>query len=344
MCLAVVAGLLHLVGESHWATTVGLYLPAVGYLVPALPLALLAVWCGPRPLIVAPIVGAALALGPLMGFRWAWGSSDEGPHLRVLSYNVDTLSGGVAAVVEQILAHDADLVLLQESNYDEEKLIELLSRVYPHVERSTQFMLASRFPVRETTKPSRLRYFEDLRSPRFLRYRIETPLGLLAVYNVHPLSPRDGLTAVRGEGLRRELGSGRLFRGAQRRVVEVNTGLRTLQVETIGRMAREEDVPVIVAGDLNLPSPSPLLRRSLGFLQDGFDAAGRGFGYTFPSRSPFLRLDRVMVSEGLRVVRFEVACGRVSDHHCVIADLTGTNAVAGERRVMNGRSNSRKNP
>src|SRR5690606_3192148 len=132
--------------------------------------------------------------------------------------------------------------LLQESNYDEEKLIELLSRVYPHVERSTQFMLASRFPVRETTKPSRLRYFEDLRSPRFLRYRIETPLGLLAVYNVHPLSPRDGLTAVRGEGLRRELGSGRLFRGAQRRVVEVNTGLRTLQVETIGRMAREEDV------------------------------------------------------------------------------------------------------
>src|SRR5690606_39746135 len=72
----------------------------------------------------------------------------------------------------------------------------------------------------------------------------------------------------------------------------------------------------IVAGDLNLPSPSPLLRRSLGFLQDGFAAAGRGFGYTFPTKRPFLRLDRVMVSEDLRVTRFGVGCGRVrSEEH-----------------------------
>lgn len=325
VCLGLVAGLLHFVGEAHWTTTVGLYLPALGYLVPALPLGLLAVWLGPRPLLLAPIVGAGLALVPLMGFRWAFGSADDRPRLRVLSYNVDTLSGGVAAVVEQIQAHDADVVLLQESNYDDEELVRLLKRAYPHVERSTQFVLASRFPVRETTEPRRLRYFEDLRSPRFLRHLIETPLGLLAVYNVHPLSPRDSLSAVRGEGLRRELASGRLFRGIHRRVIETNTGLRALQIETVGRMAREEDVPVIVAGDLNLPSPSPLLRRSLGFLQDGFDVAGRGFGYTFPTKRPFLRLDRVMVSEDLRVTRFEVACGRVSDHHCVIADLTGTN-------------------
>lgn len=343
VCLAVVAGLLHFVGEAHWATTIGLYLPAVGYLVPALPLGLLAAWLNPR-LLLAPVVGAGIALVPLMGFRWTLGAAEDGPHLRVLSYNVDTLSGGVEAVVEQIRVHDVDLVLLQESDYDEEKLIELLQRAYPHVERSTQFVLASRFPVRETTKPRRLRYFEDLRSPRFLRYLIETPLGALAVYNVHPLSPRDSLSVVRGEGLRRELVSGRLFRGVHRRVIEANTGLRALQIETVGRMAREESVPVIVAGDLNLPSPSPLLRRSLGFLQDGFAAAGRGFGYTFPTKRPFLRLDRVMVSEDLRVTRFEVGCGRVSDHHCVIADLTGANGTAGARRVMNGLSNARKNP
>lgn len=326
LCLAVVAWLLHAVGEASWATTVGLYLPALAYLAPAPPLALLALWVGPRGLVLAPFLGASIALGPLMGLCWSFGGSgDEQPRLRVLSYNVDTLSGGVSAVVEQILEHDPDLILLQESNYDEEELIEALERSYPHVERSTQFVLASRYPVRETLDPPRLRYHEDLRSPRFLRHRIETPLGELSVYNVHPLSPRDSLSAVRGAGLRREMASGRLFSGAHRAVIEANTGLRKLQIETVGRMVQEEDVPVIVAGDLNLPGPSPLLRRSLGFLQDGFEEAGRGFGYTFPTKRPFLRLDRVLASRSLRFVHFEVGCGRISDHHCVIADLTGSN-------------------
>lgn len=325
VALGVVAGALCGIGEAHWATTVGLYLPAVAYLLPALPCAVLALWVGPRWLWGAPILGALIALGPLMGFCWGGiRSATAGEtQLRVLSYNVDSSRADKAAALEGILAADADIVLLQEADYGRDEWVELLRAHYPVVEGSTQFVLASRHPVLETTEPPRIPYGDGRRSPRFLRHVLETPLGVVVLYNVHPLSPRESLGAVRGEGLRRELASGRLFRGEKREVVEANTGLRVLQAEAIARGVQGETRPVIVAGDTNLPGPSPLFRRTLGSLQDGFAEVGWGFGYTFPTKFPFLRLDRILASDELRFVRVTVGCGRVSDHHCVIADLTG---------------------
>lgn len=322
-----VALLLHGVGEAHWTTTVGLYLPAVFYLAPLLPIALLALWLGPRSLLAAPGAGALIALFPLMGLSWSLPrlSADEERRLRVLSYNVDSVRAGTEAVAAGILEADPDLLLIQESDFGREELVQLLQSKYPVVELSNQFMLASRHPLVEVTPPERIPYGDRLRSPRFMRYLVATPLGKVAVYNVHPLSPRESLGALRGEGLRREIASGRIFRGESREIVEANTGLRVLQMEAIGRMIRAEKVPVIVAGDTNLPGPSPVLRRALGHLRDGFESVGSGFGYTFPTKWPFLRLDRILTTEELEFVRFTVGCGRASDHHCVVADLTGSN-------------------
>jgi endonuclease/exonuclease/phosphatase family metal-dependent hydrolase len=81
-------------------------------------------------------------------------------------------------------------------------------------------------------------------------------------------------------------------------------------------------MPVIIAGDFNLPGLSPALG-ALARYQDGFRAAGWGFGYTYAvGRRRWLRLDRIYASSALRFVHFEV--GRhttASDHHCVVADL-----------------------
>lgn len=327
VALGVVALLLHYVGEAHWATTVGLYLPAVFYLAPLLPIALLALWVGPRSLLLAPAAAALIALFPLMGLCWSLPSvwADEGPRLRLLSYNVDSVHAGTDAVAAGIGDADPDVLLLQESAFGREELVERLAQRYPVVELSGQFVLASRHPVLEVTEPDRIPYGDALRSPRFMRYLLDTPLGRIALYSVHPLSPRESLGAVRGEGLRRELATGRIFRGESREIVEANTGLRVLQIEAIAGMVRAETVPVIVAGDTNLPGPSPVLRRAFGHLQDGFASVGNGFGYTFPTKWPFLRLDRIYATSELRFVSFAVGCGRASDHHCVMVDLTGSN-------------------
>ena len=53
---------------------------------------------------------------------------------------------------------------------------------------------------------------------------------------------------------------------------------------------------------------------------DGFRACGVGFGYTFPAKQPWMRIDRVFASSELRFTDFKVGCAS-SDHRCVIAEL-----------------------
>lgn len=314
---------LRFIGEDWWATTVGLYLPALGYALPLLPIAILIALSKERWLFWTLPVAVLLLLFPLLGLSLSTGggAGDGRPRLRVLSFNVNSGHGGQELIAQEIERHAPDWVLLQESDFGREKLLELLKEKYPFVVVSTQFVTASRHPIVETTEPERLPYGDKLRSPRFLRHVIESPLGRVAVYNVHPLSPRESLAAVRGQGLREEIRSGRLLSGANRQVVEDNVGLRRLQVEAIGRAVRAETLPTIVAGDTNLPQGSALLARNWGQLQDGFVEAGSGFGYTFPTRLPFLRIDRILASSELEFVSFEVDCGAASDHRCVVAEL-----------------------
>jgi len=47
-----------------------------------------------------------------------------------------------------------------------------------------------------------------MRTARFMKYVIDTPLGRISFYNVHPNSPREGLASVRGRGVIREIVSG----------------------------------------------------------------------------------------------------------------------------------------
>jgi endonuclease/exonuclease/phosphatase (EEP) superfamily protein YafD len=126
---------------------------------------------------------------------------------------------------------------------------------------------------------------------------------------------------MRGQGLRREILSGRLF-SSDSAVFQANSGLRTLQVQSFSAAAQGETDPVVIAGDTNLPGLSYVFHRYLSGYQDGFTKAGWGFGYTFPAdRHPWMRIDRILSSDALRFVGFEVGKSRASDHHCVVADL-----------------------
>jgi vancomycin resistance protein VanJ len=84
---------------------------------------------------------------------------------------------------------------------------------------------------------------------------------------------------------------------------------------------------VILAGDFNLPALSHIVRDNLGDLDDAFANAGRGFGYTYPTKLPFLRIDRIFTGHGLRAVEVEVGNARASDHLCVGAVITAGGAV-----------------
>jgi endonuclease/exonuclease/phosphatase (EEP) superfamily protein YafD len=322
LSLVAVAVILRYVGERWWASTVGLYLPRMGF---ALPLPFLVVALRAlrmRWLLSLQALGAVVILFPLMGFVLPWGARahGEGPTLRLLSFNVNSGHDGVQAVVDQIDHYSPDIVLLQETGGHRayERFGPLLKARYPTVETAAgQFIMATRYPLASVVDPS----ISTDGPGSFQRQVLETPLGRVVIYNVHTVSPRIPLFALRGRrGLEREIASARTGDSP----IEINANLRASQVKTFAEAAAAETDPVILAGDTNLPGLSTVLHRYLSGYGDGFSRAGWGFGYTFPTDKwrPWMRIDRILADDHFRFVWFDVGHAfHASDHLCVVADL-----------------------
>jgi endonuclease/exonuclease/phosphatase (EEP) superfamily protein YafD len=323
IALLVVWLALRFIGERWWVTTVGLYMP-LELLAAPLPLlaAILAVR-GPRRLLLSQAAALAL-LVPLLGWTWSFpGPATPGaPRLRVLTFNVDSDHFGFDGILRVIREAQPDLVLLQEAAPDEAE--ELAPRLPGYdVRGSGQFAIASRWPILEQLEPPRVVYEGVSHSPRFMRYRLNGPAGIVQVYSVHPPSPRAGLEDLRGEGLRHELQSGRLLENAHAmNLISRIAGLRMTQMRAVADDAARSPYPVIIAGDTNLPGLSWAFHQTLGGFQDGFRQAGRGLGYTFPAtHHAWMRIDRILSDDHFRFLGCRVVPGRASDHHALVADL-----------------------
>ena len=315
------------IGEAWWASTAALYLPYALFGLP-LPFVVLAAWLNRmRSLAWAQAIALLLLVFPIMGFVLPWPSSADAnaPKIRIVSLNVNAGRAGVGKIVDAIASYSPDVVLLQELASSDDFVTALRAR-YPTVSASGQFALATRFPLVRVVEPEKLPYYGQLRSPRFIEYVLDTTLGTIPFFNVHPVSPRDGLATLRGEGLTREIGTGRLLEGTRAHTLEVNAALRTVQIEAAARAASLGPGPVVVAGDTNLPTLSPLLCGIFGEYDDAFRKAGWGFGYTFPTNKwrAWMRIDRILARGPVRFVHFEVGRPVVSDHHFIVADLQST--------------------
>ena len=89
---------------------------------------------------------------------------------------------------------------------------------------------------------------------------------------------------------------------------------------------RREDLPLVVAGDLNGDRHFPLFDDLLDAgLRDAAEERGRGLSRTWPQRLPLLALDHVLVRDGeqarLVVLRQSEAPLPGSDHLAVVADI-----------------------
>jgi vancomycin resistance protein VanJ len=324
VALVAVAAMIRLIGEGWPVTAVALYLPRLGFAAP-LPFViggLLAFRL--RRLLWAQLASVFVLVFVLMGLELPWphAADPNAATLRILSYNVDSARAGADRIVGEIDAHSPDIVLLQEVD-DPGELERLLRSRYLTVSTSTQFLVASRYPVTSSVDPDALSFAGELQAPRFVRQLVETPLGRIALYNVHPVSPRDAFNTLWDHGLRHEIAAGRLFDSENSRVVKENFGLRTLQVESFAAAAARETDPVVIAGDTNLPGLSRTFARNLSGYEDGFTKAGWGFGYTYPrgKHTPWMRLDRILSNGRLRFVDFDVCASTASDHLCVVATL-----------------------
>lgn len=284
------------VGERTRVGFVALYLPRQPLVATAVFAALLGIVMRRRAMLVVQGIVCLVALNPVMGLRL--GSAREASRpIRLATYNVYFGKLGRSAVLDEIARRDADVVLLQ-ATWD--SMADRLRERFPDrtVHREGELVLVSRFPLRHVEVPS------DAGSgipAMYVGYVIDTPQGPVRIYNVHPFSPRHALY--------------------DRELIDENLAQREAQIAAVVAAARREGPPFVIAGDTNLPGLSAIARRHLAGLRDAFDEVGLGFGYTFPSKLPWMRIDRVLASDGVRFVDITVAPRGASDHRALFVDF-----------------------
>jgi len=289
-----------LLGERSHVSFFALYLPRQPVLLVSVGALLVTLRLKHRALLAVQVVAALVVLFPVMGARLWFSPSPTAADLpvRLATYNVYFGKMGRPLLLEELATMPVDILLLQ-ATYDSigERLRERLP------DRTTrqdgELVIVTRFPILKVNVPPQLP--GDVR-PMFVEYLLETPAGPLRVFNIHPFSPRNALVD-RDEAW------------------TVDVARREAQIAAVVEASRQPGPPFVIAGDTNLPQLSAILRRHLGDLKDAFDEAGLGFGYTFPAKRPWMRIDRALGGRGVTFTGVRVGPQGASDHRPLFADF-----------------------
>ena len=176
--------------------------------------------------------------------------------------------------------------------------------------------LASSYPVKDWT--TFMFEDEDAGQGRVLQADVETPAGLVRVFNVHLQSlhfDHADYDAVE-EGPSREQGA-RLWG-----LITDASKARALQAQELVRRMEESPYPVIVAGDFNDTPMSYAMHALRGSrAKDTFVTASFGPGGTHLGTIPGLRIDGILADTTLQCVSHHTHGVVLSDHRPVTAVL-----------------------
>ena len=252
----------------------------------------------------------ALLVGLLCGCRSTRQAEPNGPHLRVLTYNVNWGAPRPELAADIIRQSKADIVCLQETTPAWDGFLsETLGREYPFMEfRESKGRMGgglaflSRVPAREVAYlPSATGWFDGW------IVAFETALGPVQVLNVHlrpPVSDRGGWA------------SGYFSTGDDR--------LREME-RFYGR--RRPSVPILITGDFNDGENSPVLRwlekKGLVNALPQFDHRTPTWEWRTSAVTLKRRLDHIVYSSELRCCSARVIKAGASDHFPVEAVLAG---------------------
>ena len=271
-------------------------------------------------------VASCVVLGTVTsGLTWnllpAAAASAPADRLRLLTYNIKAGQAlqrpqGIEAIGREIVRHRPDVVVMQDADgllVPRHAAALSAGEVFgfAHLHAIGQYVVASRFPLRECTPGT---MDDGVESHRYLRCTVAAPGGDFTLVTAHFLSPRGGLVATRTEGLEGRSEWHQNFLG------------RLAQARALAADMRNAPRPLVVAGDLNAPEASPVVQVLLATgLRDAFSAAGRGYGFSYGHSMraglSFLRIDHILVSHDIAVTDSFVGASDASEHRPVIADL-----------------------
>lgn len=230
---------------------------------------------------------------PEAGFNVAW---TQGKAVRVITIN----AAGAAEALEQVVQYAPDIVVVQEPPAPE------------HVEEVARKLFGLQVGVVCGTDCDILyrgRPPADKRRRTTARARVELGSGEeIAVLGTHLASTRPSFHLWRRDRWHRLAQDRRMRREEMREVVGA------VDAVPAGR-------PIILAGDFNAPAGDAVFRMLRPRLRDAFAEAGRGWGNTWSSNLPLVRIDQVWISREWRAVNVVTHRAGPSDHRMVLCDL-----------------------
>ncbi len=234
------------------------------------------------------------------GFCLNWQTHSKDP-LRLVSYNLEGCPQGEKATAETLRSLGGDFYALQEvsswtaGSTDFWKL--------KHVANDGEFLFFSRYPILGSQ-------LVELQGERFSRpcqvVDVQLPGGRVRVINVHLSLLIHGpqWLAAHAPELRRHVSQALADRRGQ-----------------IARLLPLLQGPCLVAGDFNSQPRDNCLRELEGRLVDSFREGGLGWGFSFESTLPLLRIDYIWHSQELECLNFQVIRSLSSDHMPLVADF-----------------------
>ncbi|MBL0169464.1 MAG: endonuclease/exonuclease/phosphatase family protein [Gemmatimonadaceae bacterium] len=336
--------------ESFLPATLLAYGPRFVLLIPfvmLVPLAVVVV----RSALVPLTLALAVVVGPIMGGRVSWRTvgrslpaNPPAGAMRVLSFN--TQGGGIVAVQlrDVIDRLHPDLIALQECGDALWDSLQALPRW--HRARYANLCTASRWPITaEDLMPrgdfQRIAQYGFGGTAMVARYTIASPHGPLVFVNLHLETARKGLEALSGDDgfIPDQLTASRAEdiarRGTAGNRIDLNARIRDRESERAAVWSSRGDprVPVIFAGDFNLPVESAIFRRHWGGFTDAFESSGSGFGWSKrEGRLLRIRIDHILGNDAApRALGAWLGPELGSDHLPLVADLNSSSSVAAAR-------------
>lgn len=266
----------------------------------------------------------AFAFGPRFLPRNVPVTDDLGISLRILSYNTGQDLPDYAHVDNLVRESNADIVVLQEitKDYIDEYWSGLLE-TYPYQvygplegEKQVGMGILSRYPITEVDN------FKLADNGLVFQQRALVNIDdrVITLYNIHLTFP---WIRVRSDPVFSRLPW----------PVYDNKVLRE-EVDNLLNLLRDEETPVIAAGDFNLTDQSNDYRRITNLLIDSYRDVGLGLGYTWPAdfvpvinvrpAIPLVRVDYAFHSDNIRSLTAKVLQAMGSDHKPVVVDLVLT--------------------
>jgi endonuclease/exonuclease/phosphatase family metal-dependent hydrolase len=260
--------------------------------------------------------------------------------IRVLSWNVNNFLSGqkmdpvkVNQMLDFIKSADADILCFQDyssvpskqagASTENIKLITGLAySFFSEADKNYGVIIFSRWPfLQQTSIP-----FSNINSLESLQCAdIQTPNQVLRVYNTHLSSMSIHVELMDNNNFQRlkfvKYDKAILMKKDKLSRMAYFDKLHTKQAALIKKSLDSCHQPFIYTADMNAVPSSYVYHHIRSGLNDAFLEKGWGFGRTYDSLSPTLRIDVVLTSKSIKTVQYHSPRLHLSDHLPIITDI-----------------------